>query len=714
MYLGPNPESIQNENTPAEVSILVLSELPKAEAARREIFAALLKSNLVSSFQTSMDANANFSNQVTLVLDVEISKGAQGVEIALGDGHFPLEEFSKRISALVAVFSTDYRRVGFLRLSDPQGVVPSELQPIRAMIDELAFEFTVVTVVEAAATEMCKEVSNSNFPRDLLSGVADRTPFGNGDGNSSVGEVDAYLNAALTRMIRRNRNCGSMYNLIVKNEENLSGELISHVNTTPYGGVEAKLYHETFEAMFLMKTETEAELNRFLNSCEFCPLEAKLTNRLRGMRRAAIERQLENEVWERIKDDASPERLIIFTENCSLCELKDRALERIGKIEAIRRVGEAEAAAFQQASVSMNLTSLRNYITDCEACVSASKARELILQIENDEKFQQETATYEAARQAVSEDLIKAYLDSCEICEHKQTAEAFLVSRVARMKRVSPCMAVVGLPQMGGPRKLADIDVATSNQTCGKALTTYPEDGLLLTLLGRIRQAEGKHTEAAEYYAQGVEQQIPAAFGLTAFNLYAPGDGSLADPERAEQVALKGSELGDWLSKELLTVLYSKQLVAGKTAEDAYKIAEPIARDGNPLAQFFVGFFLQSGTGVEVSPEQAAVWFQKSVDQDYLHAYSFLAGVLETGEGMDADADRAAELYWDAMAQGDPTALERLTLQLSSRSRDVVLIVQQRLRDEGFYRGRVDGLPGPTTVKAVNAWHSALADSSNG
>jgi len=712
MYLGPNPQGIQNENTPDEVSVLVLSDLPKAEQARDKVFAALLKSNLVSNFQTSIDAATNFSNQLTLVIDVEISNADGQVQIALGAGTFALEEFSKRVSALVAVFSPEFRRVGFLRLSDPKGIVPSKLQPIRAMIDTLGFEFTVVTVVETTSADTCAAVTNANFPRDLLSGVADRTPFGNGDGNSSVNEVDAYLNAALTRLIRRNRDCGSIYNLIVKNDENLAGSLINHNSSSPYGGVEAKLYHETFEAMFLMKTTIEADLNSFLSSCEFCPLEASLSSRLRNMRHAAVERQLENEVWERIKNDTSPERLVIFTENCSLCELKDQAMERISKIETTRRVGVAEAEAFKAAAGAMNLTALRSYVTECEACVNASQAREIIAEIESNEKFQEETATYQAAVKALSVTQTQAYLDSCEICEHKTAAMGFLTSRAARMTLVAPCEAVAGLPQMGGPRKLAQIDVPLAKQHCGMALASYGDDGLLLTLMGRVHQAEGNYNEALAYYTKGVAQETPSAYGLSAFNLYAPRDGSLADPVQAEQLALQGAARGDWLSQELLTVLYSKQLIAGKTAKDAFEIAEPLARDGNSLAQFFAGFFLQSGTGVAVSPESAAGWFQKSVDQKYLHSYSFLAGMLETGEGVVLDADRAAELYWDAMEKGDPTALERLTLQLNSRSRDVVLNVQQRLRDEGFYKGRVDGLPGPTTVKAVNAWRSAIT--SNG
>jgi len=178
---------------------------------------------------------------------------------------------------------------------------------------------------------------------------------------------------------------------------------------------------------------------------------------------------------------------------------------------------------------------------------------------------------------------------------------------------------------------------------------------------------------------------------------------------RAEELALKGAGMGDWLSHEILTVMYSKDLVAGKTGRDAFVIAERVAEEGNALAQFFIGYYYLTGTGTEVSEEDAETWLSKSVEQGYTHAYSFLAELHERGsDGAEPQPDRAAELYWSALEQGDPTATDRLTTQLGERNRDVVRIIQERLREAGLYRGPVDGVPGRGTANAIREFADSL------
>ncbi len=207
-----------------------------------------------------------------------------------------------------------------------------------------------------------------------------------------------------------------------------------------------------------------------------------------------------------------------------------------------------------------------------------------------------------------------------------------------------------------------------------------------------------------------MEDETPSAFGLAAYSQYAPPEGDEIDLIATEVLAAKGAELGDWLSQEILTVLYSKELIPGKTPEDAYRIARNIADEGNPLAQFFVGYYYLTGTGTEQSDENAAVWLAKSVGQGYTHAYSFLAELHEKGTGPDASIETAAELYWDALRNGDPTAAERLTTQIRDRDRGVVRIIQQKLRDEGAYRGAIDGVPGQGTVAAIRRYAEALVE----
>ena len=73
-----------------------------------------------------------------------------------------------------------------------------------------------------------------------------------------------------------------------------------------------------------------------------------------------------------------------------------------------------------------------------------------------------------------------------------------------------------------------------------------------------------------------------------------------------------------------------------------------------------------------------------------------------------ASAEQAADLYWDALQQGDPTATDRLTTQLNNRDREVVRIIQSKLRDAGLYRGPVDGVAGPGTVSAIREYAVSL------
>ena len=225
-----------------------------------------------------------------------------------------------------------------------------------------------------------------------------------------------------------------------------------------------------------------------------------------------------------------------------------------------------------------------------------------------------------------------------------------------------------------------------------------------VTLLGRISLSQGDRASALVAYNTGMAAAVPAAFGLAAHEHYAPSDGQPEDFVGAETLALQGATRGDWLSAEVLTVLYSNELIPGRNAIDAYAVAEANAAQGNPVAQFFIGYFHQTGLGAERDLVKAAAAFQIAVDAGYLHANSFLAEIYETGDpAVPQDTLRASDLYWAALQAGDPTAVDRLTTQIAIRNPDVVRDIQGRLRDAGVFTGRIDGIAGPNTIEAVRA-----------
>ena len=201
---------------------------------------------------------------------------------------------------------------------------------------------------------------------------------------------------------------------------------------------------------------------------------------------------------------------------------------------------------------------------------------------------------------------------------------------------------------------------------------------------------------------------MPAAFGLAAYAHYTPVDGGPIDPMRVEELALAGAQKGDWLSQEVLTVLYSKDLVPGKSGREAFEVALKIAEEGDPLAQYFVGHYYMTGVGTEASLEKAAQWLEKAVDGGYTDASSHLVQVYEQATGAAARPELAAELYWSALGQGDAAATQHLTTELAKRSAEVVRIIQGKLREQGLYRGAVDGVPGPGTEAAIRAYANSL------
>ncbi len=697
LFVGAAPEAGLGAAGTEGLPVISITALPDADMVRQEVFAARLRANPVSTFVATPSGEDKQFEQFFLVASAGLESGRDGNTLSVGADQFSMSDFADRLGSAVQAFDPRHRRIGFLHISDESDRFPMALPELRSALGGLGFDMMVLMISgQRAAT--CDEAQPLHY--SLVGGLADRAPFGNGDGVSTVAEVQTYLSGALGRA--KDRGCGPAYSLILKASDDTTAPLIVHDGATPFLEMENRLYHETFEAMFLMETQDVATMQAFLATCVYCPNEDALRDRLQAMEDAARTAELEGEIWVRIKDDSSRERLAIYVENCALCQYRDEALRRIALIDRKTAAADAELARFQAALQSRDLAALRSYSESCVTCAHLAESEALIAEIEADTAYMDERALLDDAVRLRSASKLERYLQSCVVCDGQQQVAETLAALEALEAVRQPCLLLAGLPQFDGPRKLEDIDQAEAMPVCQAAAAEFPDDGLLRTTIGRIAQAAGDIDAAKQSYVFGMEMAVPAAYGLAAYSYFAPQDGGAPDMSRAEDLALQGADLGDWLSHEILTVMYSKDLIAGKTARDAFEIAERVAIEGNPLAEFFVGYYYLTGTGTEVSKIQAQTWLSKSVEQGYTHAYSFLAELHETGgDGLDARPDVAADLYWKALEKGDPTATDRLTTQLGDRDRDVVRIIQERLREAGLYRGPVDGVPGRGTENAI-------------
>jgi TPR repeat protein len=111
------------------------------------------------------------------------------------------------------------------------------------------------------------------------------------------------------------------------------------------------------------------------------------------------------------------------------------------------------------------------------------------------------------------------------------------------------------------------------------------------------------------------------------------------------------------------------QLEEGYTAalngkyRTALSLLQPLADQGNPRAQFYVGELYMNGEGVAPSQLTAVKWFRKAAERGDTDALTALGVMYEKGAGVTKDDAQAVAFYQKAANLGNPKA----QLMLSTR-----------------------------------------------
>lgn len=82
--------------------------------------------------------------------------------------------------------------------------------------------------------------------------------------------------------------------------------------------------------------------------------------------------------------------------------------------------------------------------------------------------------------------------------------------------------------------------------------------------------------------------------------------------------------------------------------QTALKIWMPIAKEGDPKAQSYVGEIYEKGLGTQPNYQKAAIWYQKAANQGYSRAKMSLGSLYERGLGVSRNNATALALYRDA------------------------------------------------------------------
>ena len=187
--------------------------------------------------------------------------------------------------------------------------------------------------------------------------------------------------------------------------------------------------------------------------------------------------------------------------------------------------------------------------------------------------------------------------------------------------------------------------------------------------------------------------------------VYANGIGVQADPAKAATWFKKAADLGNAAAMTGLGSLYLEGKGVGTDVAKAVTLYRQAADLGNSIAMTQLAYLHVQGKGVEQSEPAAVAYYKKAVALGNAIAMNNLAWMLQGGRGVSRkDPQEAANLMMQALDRRYEFSHMQMTQKSSTWSKEFRQALQTRLRDAGFFTGRVDGEFGASTIAAINAY----------
>lgn len=93
---------------------------------------------------------------------------------------------------------------------------------------------------------------------------------------------------------------------------------------------------------------------------------------------------------------------------------------------------------------------------------------------------------------------------------------------------------------------------------------------------------------------------------------------------------------------------------------NAYSVFKPLAEQGNPDAECYLGVMYNNGEGVRTNFYKAVKWLRKAAEQGNASAQTLMGNEYFFGQGVQRDYREALKWYRRAAEQGHPTAQKYL------------------------------------------------------
>jgi TPR repeat protein len=187
--------------------------------------------------------------------------------------------------------------------------------------------------------------------------------------------------------------------------------------------------------------------------------------------------------------------------------------------------------------------------------------------------------------------------------------------------------------------------------------------------------------------------------------LLAQGQGVEKDALEAVRLFTKAGEAGYTPAMVDLGLMYNNGLGVQTDYVKAAMWYKRAADLGNSFAMVNLGFLHQQGKGVEQDDVAAVNLYRKAANDGNPAGVHNLAAMYDSGKGLERrNPDQAAELMLRALVMGNAFSYDQMTKNARSWSADFRRALQRRLRDAGFYAGRLDGNVRESTIVAIDAY----------
>jgi uncharacterized protein len=220
------------------------------------------------------------------------------------------------------------------------------------------------------------------------------------------------------------------------------------------------------------------------------------------------------------------------------------------------------------------------------------------------------------------------------------------------------------------------------------------------------------YQEAIQWYEKAAA--LNDAYSLSALGwIYREGAGTPRDYVKSIDYYRRAAQLGDLGAMGSLGYALQNGLGVPVNFQEARTWYEQAAAKNDAYSMASLGWLYESGNGVSLDYQQAKYWYERAANAGNTYAMGNLSLLIDRGSGTNRDPREAARWAMRALEGRDAPFTALMKSGAVNYSRDFRRELQRALQDKGLYSGKLDGVFGGETARAIDNVNQQVTPSTN-